>query len=198
MRIAIVLAAALMLSVPALAQDQLTSPYRHQAAMGLRGLSESETTALEAGTGMGMARAAELNGYPGPRHVLDAVAAGKLGASPEQVQRIQQIFDGMQRDAQRIGARILEEERQLEAGFSAATMTADELRARVGRIAALQDELRTIHLAAHVATRAVLSDVQVARYNELRGYTSGEGEHQHQHPSHQHGSSPPAHCPAVA
>jgi len=184
MRIVLALAATLMLGAPALAQDQLASPYRHQAAMGLRGLSESETTALETGTGMGMARAAELNGYPGPRHVLDAVAAGKLAASPEQVQRIQQIFDGMQRDAQRIGARILEEERQLEAGFSAATMTADDLRARVGRIAALEGELRTIHLAAHLATRAILSDVQVARYNELRGYASGESEHPH--PSHQH------------
>jgi hypothetical protein len=184
MRTVVGLAVTLLLGAPVLAEDRLTSPYRQQAAAGLRGLSDSETSELRAGAGMGLARAAELNGYPGPRHVLDAVAAGKLRASAEQVQRVQKVFDEMKREAQRIGARILEEERQLEAGFSAATMTGDELRSRVARIAALQGELRTIHLSAHLATRAILSDTQVARYNELRGYTEGAGEHQHM--QHQH------------
>lgn len=184
MRIVTTLAAVLLLGAPALAQDQLTSPYRHQAGTGFRGLNDGEVSELRAGAGMGLARAAELNGYPGPRHVLDAVAAGTLAASAEQVQRVQQVFDGMKSEAQRIGARILEEEQRLEAGFSAATMTGDDLRSRVARIAALQGELRTIHLAAHLATRAILSDVQIARYNELRGYTGGPADHQH--PQRQH------------
>ena len=184
MRTVVVLAIALGLGAPALAEDMLTSPYRQQAAAGLRGLSESEISELRAGAGMGLARAAELNGYPGPRHVLDAVAAGKLTVSADQRQRIQQVFNEMEREAQRLGVRILEEERQLEAGFSEASMTANDLRSRVARIAALRGDLRTIHLSAHLATRAILSDAQVARYNQLRGYTEGEVGHQHHDRQH--------------
>src|SRR5262249_15442650 len=113
MLIAIALALAVFLCAPALAEDTLDSPYRQQAAAGLRGLSESEMSELRAGAGMGLARAAELNGYPGPKHVLDAVAGGQLTVSAEQLQRIQKIFDAMKREAQRIGAKILERERQL-------------------------------------------------------------------------------------
>ena len=36
----------------------------------IRGLSEQEIDDLTNGRGMGLARAAELNGYPGPLHVL--------------------------------------------------------------------------------------------------------------------------------
>ena len=181
MRTAIVLAIALWLCAPALAGDMLVSPYRQQALAGLRGLSESEISELKTGAGMGLARAAELNGYPGPRHALEAVAAGKLTVSPEQLQRIKQVFDEMEREAQRLGAIILGEERQLEAGFAGGSMTTDALRSRVARIAVLRGELRTVHLSAHLATRAILSDAQVARYNELRGYTQSGDEHRHQH-----------------
>ena len=184
MRPFITLTALLLLGTPSLAQDQLTSPYRHQVETGLRGLNDNEIAELKAGTGMGLARAAELNSYPGPRHVLDAVAAGKLTASPKQLERVQLVFGRMKRDAQRAGAQILAEEQQLEAGFRAAAMTDQELRSRVARIGALQAELRTIHLAAHLATRALLSDVQVARYNELRGYTAGGTAHQEHQRKH--------------
>jgi hypothetical protein len=167
----------LLLVAAAAAQDRLISPYQPQAQSGLRGLSENEIAELRAGTGMGLARAAELNSYPGPRHVLDAVATGRLQASPLQVQQVRLIFDGMKGDAQRIGADILKEEQRLEAAFRAGTITDPDLRLRVTRIAALQGELRAIHLRAHLATRAMLSAAQLARYNELRGYTTGSVDH---------------------
>jgi hypothetical protein len=171
-----------LLAVPALAQDQLISPHKDQAGMGLRGLNEKEIAELKAGSGMALARAAELNNYPGPRHVLDAIAAGKLAASDEQRERIAQLFTGMNRDAVRVGSQILHEEQSLETGFRTATMTESDLHARVARIADLRGELREIHLAAHVTTRALLSADQIARYNELRGYTgSGIKNHDHQH-----------------
>ena len=44
------------------------------------------------------------------------------------------------------------------------------------RIATLQGELRAIHLRAHLATRAIRSAAQVARYDELRGYTAAPPE----------------------
>jgi hypothetical protein len=174
MRTAILIMLVMLLAPAAVAQNSLTSPYRQQAASGLRGLNEAEIGELRAGTGMGLARAAELNSYPGPRHVLDAVTAGEFPMTLEQTQRIQQIFDQMKRDAQRIGAQILEEEERLEVAFRSATITEPDLNSRVARIAGLQGELRSVHLAAHVATRAVLSETQVARYNELRGYGTGQ------------------------
>jgi hypothetical protein len=172
MRTIVALMLVLLIAASATAEDRLISPYRQQAQSGLRGLNANKIAELRAGHGMGLARAAELNGYPGPRHVLDAIQAGELQALPEQVQRVQEIFDGMNRDAQRVGAQILEQEQRLEAAFSSATITDADLRSRVMRITGLRGELRTIHLRAHLATRAALSDAQVTRYNELRGYTT--------------------------
>jgi hypothetical protein len=143
----------------------------------LRGLNSSEVTELRTGTGMGLARAAELHSYPGPRHVLDAVHDGHLHATPEQVAAVQRIFDAMQADARRIGGDILAEEQALERAFDAATITETTLPAQVERIAMLRGQLRTTHLRAHLATRAVLSAAQVARYNEVRGYTVGTPGH---------------------
>ena len=163
------------------AEDPLTSPYRHQAQSSLRGFSENEISELRAGTGMGLARAAELNSYPGPRHVLDAIAAGRLQANPHQVQQLQEIFDAMGNDARRVGAQILSEEEQLETAFRATTIVEPDLRARVAGIASLQGELRIIHLRAHLQSRTVLTEAQIARYDELRGYTTGQPSHQHIH-----------------
>ena len=59
-----------------LAAQPLTSPYREQLASEIRGLTAKEIEDFREGRGMALARAAELNGYPGPRHMLDAVEAG--------------------------------------------------------------------------------------------------------------------------
>jgi len=85
-------------------------------------------------------------------------------------------------EARRIGAQILSEEQQLETTFRDRTIVERDLRERVTRIAALQGELRVVHLRAHLLTRAILSADQVARYDELRGYTTSQPPHQeHQH-----------------
>lgn len=154
------------------------SPYREQQAAGARGLSPKEIEDLRAGRGMGLARAAELNGYPGPRHVLDAAAAGTLPLTPEQTRSLQRVFEAMEREAQQLGARVIAEEQALEAAFRAGGVTEAELAERVRRVAAVQGELRQVHLRAHLATRALLTDAQVARYNEVRGYTAGAPAHQ--------------------
>ena len=184
MRIMMMLTFLLVMTSSALAQDRLNSPYRQQAATGLRGLNEKEIADLKAGNGMGLARAAELNSYPGPRHVLDAIAEGKLSATREQRERIQQVFTTMNRDAVDVGGKILAEEQLLEAGFRSATMTDTDLRSRITRIAALQGELRRIHLAAHLLTRGILSETQIDRYNELRGYAASPDTHDNQKHKH--------------
>ena len=144
--------------------------YKEQHVAGARGLSARELDDLRAGRGMGLARAAELNGYPGPRHVLDAAADGALTLTAEQRRAVETVFAAMEREARRLGDRVVADEQALEAAFRTGAMTEAELAERVRRLAAVQGELREVHLRAHLATRAVLTDVQVARYNQIRGY----------------------------
>jgi hypothetical protein len=178
--VALVLLASVV--TPAGAQSPLTSPYREQQATEVRGLSPKEIEDLREGRGMGLARAAELNGYPGPRHVLDAVEAGQLHLSPEQLSSVRQLFEAMSREARRLGAAILQEEQALETTFRAGTIGEADLRARLGRIAALSGELRAVHLRTHLQTRALLTEHQIQRYNQVRGYRGGEaGQEEHRH-----------------
>lgn len=167
-------------ALPAGAQS-IVSPYRDQQSTEVKGLSDAEVAELRDGKGMGLARAAELNGYPGPRHVLDAVAAHQLHAGPEQVRLVEQIFEEMAGKARWLGEQIVAEEGALEAAFRAGSIETSDLGRRVARIAALRGDLRAVHLAAHVQTRAVLTPAQIARYNEVRGYQPGGAAPPHRH-----------------
>jgi len=169
---------------PTVAADQLTSPYRDQASTEIRALSEKEILELREGRGMGLARAAELNGYPGPRHVLDAAQAGRLHLSADQAQRVRLLFDGMAHEAQRLGGLILREEQGLENEFRAGRIGEADLKTRVDRIATLQGQLRAVHLRAHLGTRSVLSEDQIQHYNELRGYTGAAPHEPQPHERH--------------
>ena len=175
--------AMLLLLAPAvvLAQHGHGSPYREQHAAGSRGLSAQEIDDLAAGRGMGLARVAELNGYPGPRHVLDAARERQLVLTEEQRTAVQRVFDGMAGEARTLGTRVIAEEQALAAAFRDGVITEADLAARVGRLATMQGELRQVHLRAHLATRALLTESQVARYNELRGYTGPAHGHGHRH-----------------
>jgi hypothetical protein len=57
----------LLLAVPAAAQTP--SGYAGQQAREIKALSAEEQADLLAGRGMGLARADELNYYPGPTHI---------------------------------------------------------------------------------------------------------------------------------
>lgn len=165
--------AMLPFATPGIAADPLVSSYVGQRDSEMRGLSAQEIDDLRSGRGMGMARAAELNGFPGPRHVLDAAAAGELHLTPEQRTRIQGVFDRMSAEARRLGAAVLADEQALERAFRGATIGRRDLDARVKRIETLRGQLRAVHLRAHLATRTLLDDHQLGRYEELRGYAAG-------------------------
>lgn len=162
----------IILGVIALAAE-VQQPYSGQHVRTLKALAAEEIHALLAGDGMGLAKAAELNHYPGPKHVLEL--REQLGLSDEQCSATQQVFDGMRSRAQVLGRRIVEREEELDALF--ATRRADEqvVAARVAEIAALQGELRAAHLEAHLKMRGLLRDEQVLRYDRLRGYGEGAG-----------------------
>jgi hypothetical protein len=67
-----------LLGARLLAADMPASPYAGQQARTIKALSDEEIAALRNGEGLGMAKAAELNGYPGPLHVLALAAQLEL------------------------------------------------------------------------------------------------------------------------
>jgi Spy/CpxP family protein refolding chaperone len=176
----------MLFMTPALAVAQHGhSPYAGQETRALKTLSEEEIQALLSGQGMGLAKAAELNHYPGPRHVLDL--ATQLQLSEAQRAETQQIYDRMQQEAVRLGAHIVDKERELDHLFAAEAVDAQILQALTHQIARLQGDLRLTHLQAHVDTRRLLSAEQVDTYGALRGYTVSTGPTPHtEHHRHQH------------
>jgi len=155
------------------------SPYSGQETREIKALSRAEIDDLLAGRGMGLAKAGELNGYPGPAHVLEM--AGDLALTSQQLADIGAIKERMSAAALALGGEIVERERDLDRRFAAGTIGEAELRDATEAIGSLQGRLRAVHLAAHLATRALLSEAQIARYAALRGYGSDPGEHAHPH-----------------
>ena len=155
------------------------APYAGQEARAIKALSAGDVAAYLKGEGMGLARAAELNHFPGPRHVLDLRA--ELGLTAAQRAAVQGAFVEMDAQARRLGAAIVEAERALDGRFARGDLDATELDRAVGAIAALQGKLRASHLRAHLVTRAALTPEQIARYDTLRGYAHGAGPHHGHH-----------------
>ncbi len=147
------------------------SPYVAQLASPVRGLSRQEVADLQAGHGMGFARMAELNSYPGPRHLLDLQAELELAA--DQVTQIEAIFAAMSAEAKTLGAAIVEAEAELSMTFADGTINEATLAEQVAQIAEQYGQLRLIHLRAHLQVAPLLTAEQIAKYDDLRGYTAG-------------------------
>lgn len=169
--------AAVLLAGPVLAG----TPYAGQQERSIKALSEDDLAALRKGEGTGMAKAkaAELNGYPGPMHVLQLAA--QLGLTESQQRDVQEIFGRMSAAAKPLGAELIERERTLDELFAKGDISPDRLAAATADIAELQGRLRAVHLAAHLETRALLDPDQIARYQQLRGYGGSQAPVQHHH-----------------
>lgn len=146
------------------------SHYADQDESGIAAMSRQELESLQEGAGMGLARAAELNHYPGPKHVLELVV--ELDLSFEQTARLEEVRSRMLDLARRLGAEIVEEERHLDRRFAHRHIDEEVLEELTRRIAGLYGQLRFAHLRAHLETREILSAEQVASYDRLRGYES--------------------------
>lgn len=141
---------------------------RFEPAAAIRSLTADEIGQIERGEGAGFALPAELNGVPGPRHVLDL--AGELDLTVEQGAAIEEIFAAMRADAVAAGVGYLTAVGDLEAGLRDGTIAAADLPAQVVEVKRREGELVAAHLAAHLATAALLTPEQIATYGELRGY----------------------------
>lgn len=165
MRIATVAAITASLTLAATAQPMA---YNGQQTRDIKALSAEETADLLAGRGMGLAKAGELNHYPGPAHVLEL--REKLALTSDQIAAVQASFNRMANAAKPIGAEIVQRERTLDEGMKRGVVTADSLARQTEEIGALRGRLRAIHLTAHLEMRAVLTAGQIAAYDTLRGY----------------------------
>ena len=144
------------------------SPYVNQLDSPVKGLSTKEIDDLLNGRGMGFARVAELNNYPGPKHLLEL--ANELSLNKSQLEAIKAVFEDMQAKAKLLGKNILELELVLSRDFSEGEIDNVNLEKQTAELARLYGELRATHLAAHLEVTPLLSDYQIRHYNFLRGY----------------------------
>jgi Spy/CpxP family protein refolding chaperone len=169
---------ACVLALPTLAGDMQAAQYTGQQNRTIKALSDEDIAAVRNGEGMGMAKAAELNGYPGPAHVL--ALAKQLSLTDEQSRQVQRIFDRMNAAAKSLGGEVIAHKQMLDRLFAAGNADRNSVMAETASISDLQGRLRSVHLTAHLETRTVLASDQIANYLRLRGYGDG-GEPQHQH-----------------
>jgi len=144
------------------------SPYAGFTDREIKALSAEEIVGLLNGDGLGMALPAELNRYPGPRHLLELGAM--LGLSPDQESEVQAVFDAMQAQAQSLGQTIVELERDLDRSFVKGTITEARLDELLEAIALHRARLRATHLRAHLLVLPVLTESQREHYERARGY----------------------------
>ena len=153
------------------------SPYADGAERDIKALSPQQIEGYLEGRGMRMALAAELNGYPGPRHVLEL--ADELDLSPEQLAQTRRLFEDMRREAIALGERIVAGEALLDELFASGTVSEATLQDGAEALGRLNGELRAHHLGYHLAMRDLLDPRQIQNYLRLRGYASAmrSGEH---------------------
>jgi len=154
---------------PSMADHVMNSAQEGQT---LKSLSEADIADLQNGAGWGFARVAELNGIPGPTHLLELTA--ELGLSPEQIAAVQAIYEQMKADAIVLGTQFIGQEFELQRRFLTDIPNENELETLLNALGASRSQLRFIHLAAHLKTIEILTDGQVASYNQLRGYAPND------------------------
>jgi Spy/CpxP family protein refolding chaperone len=167
----LLLAVVISATLPALAQHTHgpQTPYAGMQSRAIKSLSENDIKELRRGGGWGLALAAELNGMPGPAHLLEL--KDKIPLSQDQVAKTQKLFDDMRQASIAAGERLMTAETALEAAFAKGAVDESSLRRLLADAESAKTELRFIHLSQHFKTVQYLQPEQIKRYNMLRGYT---------------------------
>ncbi|MDH5749466.1 MAG: Spy/CpxP family protein refolding chaperone [Rhodospirillales bacterium] len=173
---------ALLATTATLVAAQTSSqPYAGQQSRSIKAMSDDVVQGHLEGRGLGYAKAAELNHYPGPLHLRQL--ASELDLNAEQLTRIAAFETEMKAEAKRLGRLVVEKERALDQLFVTGRATASQVTAATVEIGRTKGELRAVHLNAHIKVRPLLSTSQVQLYDRLRGYGEG-GEHMMHGPGH--------------
>ena len=145
-----------------------TVPYAGYQQREAAGISGQEAADLRAGRGMGLALPAELNGYPGPLHVLEL--AGALHLTPAQRATMERLVEAMRAETVPLGVAVIAAERALDAVFRGGMATAAEVDAASEAAGLARARLRAAHLRVHLAAWDEMTQAQLAAYTRLRGY----------------------------
>ncbi|MDZ7773163.1 MAG: periplasmic heavy metal sensor [Balneolaceae bacterium] len=157
------------------------SDYAGQQVRDIKAMTAEEVRGYLEGEGMGLSLVAELNHYPGPRHVLDL--ATELELTEAQLTQAEALFDRMKNRAVALGERYVAAERELNDLFENGGATSSKVDSLLTAIGGLQGQLRAVHVKAHIQMKEILSPQQITRYDQIRGYT-GEGEEDASHEHH--------------
>ena len=166
----------LLVVLPALAfaqshdgdHGQSASIYAGEENRSIKSLSEQDLEDIARGGGWGFARAAELNGVPGPTHLLEL--ADEIALTAEQRDDIEAIRAQMQADAMAAGERFVAAELALDTAFRLGAPDTETLERLVMEAGEARAALRLVHLDAHLLTLPLLTERQITQYSVLRGY----------------------------
>lgn len=167
------------------------SQYVGQQHRDVTTLSAQDLSALSQGQGWGLARPAELNGVPGPAHLLEL--AEQIGLSSSQRDVLERMYERMKTEAIELGSQYVEAERAIDSYFRAGEFSDERLMELVQNSAHALARLRFLHLSYHDRTLKVITVAQARAYNQLRGYESGPAPAE----KDQCSSVPPGHDPAM-
>lgn len=123
--------------------------------------------ALLKGLGSGLAVIADVNNYPGPKHVITLKT--ELGLTRDQLKKTEALDKVVSSSAIAKGAEIVQAEEELFQLFEAGTVSEKALRTNLELIGKLRSDLRFIHLQAHLRMKQILTPDQIKQYGELRG-----------------------------
>ena len=144
------------------------TPYAGMQNRAVKSLSDDDIKELRRGGGWGLALAAELNGMPGPAHLLELKA--QIPLTDDQVAKTQALLNDMRKAAIPTGERLIAAETALETAFAKGAINEASLRGLLAESESARTELRFIHLSQHFKTVQYLKPEQIKRYNILRGY----------------------------
>lgn len=122
------------------------------------------------GLGMGLAMIADMNNYPGPKHVIEL--KDDLNLTRDQLKKTEALDKVVSSAAVGKGGEIVQAEEELGKLFEAASISEKSLRSKVEEIAKLRADLRFIHLQAHLRMKQILTPEQIKKYSEMKGRES--------------------------
>ena len=160
------------LKVIAASEPEYKSKYTGQEKRDIKSLSNDDIRELRAGSGWGMAKAAELNGLPGPKHILEMKKEIKLTAEQEKI--VIALYKEMNKEAIELGNKFIEYEKELNNRFAERNINEEVLEELLIKISETYKSLRYAHLSAHLKTPSILTEDQIEKYNKLRGYSSDD------------------------
>ena len=149
------------------ASPSYKSKYAGEEKREIKSLSEADIEELKNGEGWGLAKAAELNGVPGPAHLLEM--KDEINLSTEQVRVIEDLYQKMKQAAIPLGLELIGLERELNNHFADRTITDELLDKLLDKIAQVRKKLRYVHLSTHLKTPSILTPEQMPYTTRCEG-----------------------------